>query len=198
MGDSFKKVNRYYDRLFEREAVKILPGEFFATKDNTLIVTVLGSCVSVCLRDEVANVSGMNHFLLPSGDDDQSDISKPARYGAHAMELLINEMLKMGAKKQRLVAKVFGGGSVIRGLSMNLIGQRNAAFTLDYLNAEHIPIIAQDLLDTYPRKVYFFPEIGEVKVKKIKSMHNSTILDREKVYQKSLVKPANDDISLFE
>ena len=140
----------------------------------------------------------MNHFLLPTGDEDSIGISKSARYGAHAMELLINEMLKMGAKKQRLVAKVFGGGSVIRGLSLNLIGKRNAEFTLDYLAAENIPILAEDLLGPFPRKVYFFPEMGDVKVKKIKSMHNSTILEREDIYQKTLVSPVDDDISLFE
>lgn len=191
--------NRYYDRHFDIEAVKILPGEYYATTEDTLIVTVLGSCVSVCLRDPVRKIGGMNHFLLPhDGASTISSVSESARYGVFAMELLINQMLKLGADKRRLEAKVFGGGNVLKGFTVNSVGERNAEFVLDYLNAEHIPVLASDLLDRYPRKVYFFAANGDVKVKKIKSLHNTTIIDRESEYRMRVRQaPKAGDVDLF-
>ena len=191
--------NRYYDRHFGCDVVKIMPGEYYATTEDTLIVTVLGSCVSVCLRDPIKCIGGMNHFLLPSdGSASISSVSESARYGVYAMELLINQMLKLGADKRRLEAKIFGGGNVLKGLSINNIGERNAEIVIDYLNAEHIPILASDLLDIYPRKVYFSPESGEVNVRKIKSLHNSTIIDRESEYRMRIRRaPGGGDVDLF-
>jgi len=176
--------NRYYDHHFGCDAVKILPGEFFATRDQTMIVTVLGSCVSVCLSDPDLKIGGMNHFLLPSDNGNSSGIlTDSARYGVFAMELLINELLKLGARRRALVAKVFGGGNMLNGITAHNIGERNAEFVLEYLQMEQIPILAADLLDYYPRKVYFFPATGLVKVRKIRTMHNSTIMDRESEYR---------------
>ncbi|UCX04556.1 MULTISPECIES: chemoreceptor glutamine deamidase CheD [Shewanella] len=192
--------NRYYDRYFNSEAVKISPGEYFATTQNTLIVTVLGSCVSVCLRDPVLGIAGMNHFLLPQDNYPQGGgTSESARYGVYAMEILINHLLKLGASKNRLEAKVFGGGNVLQGFMTVNIGERNAEFVQDYLRMEHIPIIASDLLDVYPRKVYFFPDTGRVLVRKIKTMHNTTILDRESEYKFKLRSQAmSGDVELFD
>lgn len=195
--------NRYYDRHFEQEAVKILPGEYFATQSNTLIVTVLGSCVSACIRDRISGISGMNHFLLPNdGNTGDNMLSDSARYGVYAMEILINHLIKLGAKRENLEAKVFGGGNVLKGFTAINVGERNAEFVMDYLKMEHIPIVAQDLLDVYPRKVYFFPKTGEVLIKKIKSLHNSTILDRESTYRMQLRnKPARairQDVEFFD
>jgi chemotaxis protein CheD len=191
--------NRYFDRNFNIEAVKILPGEYFATTEDTLIVTVLGSCISVCLRDPVRKIGGMNHFLLPgNGASTISSVSESARYGVYAMELLINQMLKLGADRRRLEAKVFGGGNVLKGFTINSVGERNAEFVLDYLKAERIPILAKDLLDRFPRKVYFFAESGEVKVKKIRSLHNTTIIDRESEYRMRMRQtPISGDVDLF-
>ncbi len=150
--------NRYFDRHFEREAVKILPGEYFATKSDTLIVTVLGSCVSACIRDRVNGIAGMNHFLLPNDGSGQDNIlSESARYGAYAMEILINHLIKLGSRREHLEAKVFGGGNVLKGFTTINVGERNAEFVLEYLKLERIPVIAQDLIDVYTRKVYFFP-----------------------------------------
>lgn len=192
--------NRYYDRFFDCQAVKILPGEYYATRDGTMIVTVLGSCVSACIRDPVAKIGGMNHFLLPNDDSLQGQNGNTsARYGAYAMEVLINEILKMGAKRHRLEAKVFGGGNVLTGLTLGNVGLKNAEFVLDYLATERIPIKAKDLLDRYPRKVYFFPETGEVKVRKIKSLHNTTILDRESEYRMRIrQQPETGNVDLFD
>lgn len=191
--------NRYFDRHFECEAVKILPGEYFVTADGIMIVTVLGSCVSVCLRDPVRCVGGMNHFLLPNeGGPDNSAWSDSARYGVYAMEILINHLIKLGAKRSSLEAKVFGGGNVLRGLTSNTVGERNCEFVLEFLRIEQIPVVASDLLDQYPRKVYFFPSSGKVMVRKIKSLHNTTIMDRESEYRMRIRHaPKSGDVDLF-
>ncbi|MDC8829414.1 chemoreceptor glutamine deamidase CheD [Alteromonas gilva] len=192
--------NRYYDRQFDSDAVKILPGEYYATRDPTLIVTVLGSCVSVCLRDPVTKIGGMNHFLLPTDEFiTKGAMDSSARYGTFAMEILINELLKMGAARHRLEAKVFGGGNVLQGLTIHNVGERNSEFILDFLKLESIPVLARDLLGPYPRKVYFFPATGDVKVRKIKVMHNTTILDRESEYRLRIKDaPKAGEIDLFD
>jgi len=163
-------TNVYYDRTFDCDAAKILPGEFYFTNKDMLIVTVLGSCVSACIRDRVSGVGGMNHFMLPDGGGDADNpVSASMRYGTYAMEVLINELLKAGAKRENMEAKVFGGGNVLRGFSVINVGQRNAKFVLDYLRTERMRVIAEDLNDIYPRKVYFFPKTGKVMVKNSKS-----------------------------
>lgn len=191
--------NTYFDRQFNCDAVKILPGEYFVTQRDLVIVTVLGSCVSVCLRDHVSGIGGMNHFMLPGNNDGGiSPISASARYGVYAMELLINHLLKLGARRNCFEAKVFGGGSVLRGMTANNIGDRNVEFVHDYLHTERIPVVAEDLLDIYPRKVYYFPMTGRVMVKKLKSLHNTTLLDREMEYSMRIKRvPVAGDIDLF-
>ena len=192
--------NVYYDRHFERQAVKILPGEYFVTSGDKLIVTVLGSCVAVCLRDKATGVGGMNHFLLPNdGSSETGLFTESARYGVYAMELLVNHLLKMGTSRTRFEAKIFGGGNVLRGMTVNNVGQRNAEFVLAYLHTEQIPIVALDLLGEFPRKVYFFPDTGQVLVKKIKTLHNSTISDRESEYRMRVkFTPKSGDVELFD
>ena len=178
--------NVYYDRTFDRDAAKILPGEYYFTAKDMMIVTVLGSCVSACLRDRVSGVGGMNHFMLPDGGDSDSPVSASMRYGTYAMEVLINELLKAGARRENLEAKVFGGGNVLRGFVAINVGQRNAQFVRDYLRAENIRIIAEDLNDIHPRKVYFFPRTGKVLVKKLKQLNNNTLVNREQDYANRL------------
>ncbi len=189
----------YFDRQFNCDAVKILPGEYFVTQRELVIVTVLGSCVSVCLRDRANGIGGMNHFMLPGNHDGGlSPISASARYGVYAMELLINHLLKLGARRSDFEAKVFGGGSVLRGMTANNVGERNAEFVREYLATENIQIAAQDLLDIYPRKVYYFPNTGRVLVKKLKSQHNTTVLDREMEYSMRIKRvPVAGEIDLF-
>lgn len=178
--------NGYYDRHFQRQAVKILPGEYYATNGGEVIVTVLGSCVAACLEDPVTGIGGMNHFLLPQNADDDHCLS--ARYGVYAMELLINEMLAMGAVKSRIRAKVFGGGHVIEAMSSNCVGSRNAEFVESFLHKEQIPIVASDLRGDYARKVYFFPDSGQVWVKRIRNLKNDTILVREQSLRERLAR----------
>ncbi|MGI4717428.1 MAG: chemoreceptor glutamine deamidase CheD [Janthinobacterium lividum] len=192
-------TNVYYDRTFDCDAAKILPGEYYYTGKNMLIVTVLGSCVSACIRDRVTGLGGMNHFMLPDGGGDGgSPVSASMRYGSFAMEILINDLLKAGARREHLEAKVFGGGAVLRGFTAMNVGERNAAFVTSFLKTERIPVLASDLNDVYPRKVYFFPKTGKVLVKKLMQTQNDTLAKRELDYARRLkVEPVAGDIDLF-
>jgi chemotaxis protein CheD len=187
---------RYTERGFTTQAVKVLPGEFYVDSGDTPIVTVLGSCVAVCLRDPAAQVGGMNHFLLPDGGD--SGVAGTAgRYGVNAMEMLINELVKRGAQRRRLEAKVFGGGHVMKNFTSLNVGKRNAEFTKEFLRTEEIRLLSEDLLDIYPRKVCFLPKSGRALVKKLAAADESLVM-QEKQYQSRLVeKPVAGDIELF-
>jgi chemotaxis protein CheD len=192
-------TNLYFDRYHRCEAAKILPGEYYVTNRTMLLVTVLGSCVSACIRDPGKGIGGLNHFMLPhTGQEGDSPLSASARYGSHAMELLINQLLKLGARRGQLEAKVFGGGNVLPGLTVTDVGARNAAFVLDYLAAEGIRVAARDLVDIYPRKIYFFAHTGRVLVKRLKTLHNRTILEREHEYTRRLKRvQVAGDVELF-
>ena len=191
--------NTYFDRTLDIDAAKILPGEYYATGREMVLVTVLGSCVAACIRDRVTGIGGMNHFMLPdSGSDQGNPLSSSARYGTYAMEMLLNQLMKLGAKRANLEAKVFGGGNVLRGFKVANVGERNSKFALEYLNTEKISVVAKDLLDIYPRKVYFFPQTGKVLVKKLMQTHNDTLAKRELDYASRLkVEPVGGDIDLF-
>jgi chemotaxis protein CheD len=189
----------YFDREHNSDAAKILPGEYYATGRNMVLVTVLGSCVCACIRDRVSGIGGMNHFMLPhSGQDRNNPLGESARYGTYAMEILINQLLKMGAKRGNLEAKVFGGASVLRGFTVNNVGERNAEFVMKFLKTENIPVLAQDMLDVNPRKVYYFPASGLVRVKNLKQVHNDTIISREAEYHTRLqYAKLEGDVELF-
>ena len=154
----------WYETQFQSEAVKVLPGEYFVANEDILIMTTLGSCIAACLWDRNARVGGLNHFLLPDGG---SDAGHSGRYGSYAMELLINEMMKRGASRNSLEAKVFGGGQVVAGMDSLNVGERNTRFVLDYLKTERIPVVSKDVLDIYPRKVCFMPASGKAMVKRL-------------------------------
>lgn len=190
----------YYDRTFDCEAAKISPGEYYYTDKNMLIVTVLGSCVSACIRDSVTGIGGMNHFMLPDGakSDKDNPVSESMRYGTYAMEVLINQLLRNGARRENLEAKIFGGGNVLRSFTTNMVGDRNAAFVKKYLKEEGIRVTGEDLMDIYPRKVYFFPKTGKVLVKKLKQLNNYTLVQREQAYSSKLkTNDVGGDIDLF-
>lgn len=192
-------TNVYFDRTFECEAAKILPGEYFYTARDMVIVTVLGSCVSACIRDRITGLGGMNHFMLPeSGFEGNSPVSASMRYGTFAMEVLINDLLKAGARRENLEAKVFGGGAVLRGFTAMNVGERNAGFVMNYLKTERIAVVANDLNDVYPRKVYFFPRSGKVLVKKLMQTRNDTLAQRELDYASRLRgAPVSGEVDLF-
>ncbi len=156
----------YFDRIFNALAVKILPGEYHVTDKNIMISTVLGSCVSVCIYDRINGVGGMNHFMLPGDKPGPARVMNPsARYGIHAMELLLKHFIKLGGRRDSLEAKVFGAGKVMNGMSD--VGSQNAEFALRYLKARNIQVVALDVGDIYPRKVFFSPASGQAFVKRI-------------------------------
>ena len=200
--EGVEAVNRYWDARHDSFAAKILPGEFYVTREDEIIVTVLGSCVSACVRDPFVGVGGMNHFMLPvSGNNklhDMSVISDSTRYGNYAMEHLINEVLKRGGMRNRIEVKIFGGGRVLK--SMSDVGKKNIDFVVDYLLQENLAIESQDVGDIYPRKVIYNPKSGKVLVKKLQSTHNDTILRREEIYVHDLEdKPVDDgSVELFD
>ena len=177
--------------------VHVGQGEHFITSDpNVVLSTILGSCVAMCLRDPQIGVGGMNHFLLPEGNVGDG---APARYGSYAMELLINDLLKRGAHRKRLEAKVFGGANVLKGFTSNPVGTRNAEFVRQYLQAEHIPIIAEDLCGIHPRKIWFFADSGRVVVNRLPHAHEAEVAATESAVRARLSKaPVTGGVELFE
>ncbi len=167
----------FFDPHFSNNAVKILPGEYFVHREDLLITTTLGSCIAACLWDRNARVGGMNHFMLPDGVGAGAD---GGRYGSFAMELLINELMKQGASRNALEAKVFGGGQVISGMNSLNVGERNTQFVLDYLKTERIPVVSKDVLDIYPRKVCFLPASGKAMVKRLASANTEALQMQER------------------
>lgn len=163
----------FFDHHFQHNAVKVLPGEYFVSRDSLAIMTVLGSCIAACLWDSRMRVGGMNHFMLPEGDS--ADAS--GRYGSYAMELLINEMMKLGARRETLQAKIFGGAQVMHNFTTLNVGERNTRFVQNYLATERIPVVSEDVLDIYPRKVVFFPVTGKVMVKRLAHAHPEALAD---------------------
>lgn len=168
----------FWDAHFKNDAVKILPGEYFVHDEDMLIMTTLGSCIAACLWDRNARIGGMNHFMLPDGGSGDGNAS--GRYGSFAMELLINEMMKRGASRSSLEAKVFGGGQVISGMNTMNVGERNTSFVLDYLKTERIPVLSKDVLDIYPRKVCFLPASGKAMVKRLAPTNPDALLAQER------------------
>ncbi|GHF93345.1 chemoreceptor glutamine deamidase CheD [Thalassotalea marina] len=200
----FNHINHYWDRHRNIVVAKILPGEFYATREHVLIATTLGSCISACIWDDRIGIGGMNHFMLPITDKEahlvdwgQRGLATDAtRYGNFAMEHLINTILKNGGRRINLKAKVFGGGKVLK--NMSDVGERNIKFCLHYLEEENIEIVSSDLGSVYPRKVIFEPFSGKALVKRLDNLHNDTIVKREKDYRSSIDSEQVDgDIELF-
>lgn len=198
----FESVKRYWDKEHNVVAAKILPGEYYVTVEHELVTTVLGSCISACIRDRESGVGGMNHFMLPETTKDrliggaENVVGNATRYGNYAMEHLINMILANGGKRKNLEVKVFGGGKIIP--TLGDVGLRNINFVLEYIDTEALKLISQDLGDTFPRKVIYFPSTGKVWMKKIKNLHNETIALREKQYRSSIKDvPVESEIELF-
>ncbi|EIC29529.1 MULTISPECIES: chemoreceptor glutamine deamidase CheD [Methylomicrobium] len=185
--DEVPAPNFYYDNYFDIDAVKIVPGEYYVTARPILIVTVLGSCVAVCVRDRESGIGGMHHFMLPPRRKDGESGYDSTDYGNRAMEVLIDHLLGMGARYENLEAKLFGGGDPFRNDRLDNLGRRTADFIRSYLKLKAIPIVAEDLYDRYPRKIYFFPEQGKVMVKKLIRLHNATLIQREEAYVNRLL-----------
>jgi chemotaxis protein CheD len=183
----FDNISRFWDRGRHMWGAKILPGEYYVTIHDELITTVLGSCVAACIRDKKLGIGGMNHFMLPAiGIDDLSVGSAAARYGNFAMEHLINNILRNGGKRENLEVKIFGGGRILK--NMTDVGNKNIEFVRNYIKTEGLTLVAEDLGDIYPRKVVYFPTNGKVQLKKLRSLHNTTLVEREQHYLEDIVR----------
>lgn len=181
----------------ERIALNINPGGWAVEKTRP-IATLLGSCVSVCLCDPKLQIGGMNHFLLPSRAGSGANDHDVILAGDYSMEVMVNALLGKGARKERLVAKAFGGGTIVSSIGM-AIGQRNADFAKEWLAREGIPLVAADLLGAWTRKVVFLPGNGDAYCRRMATTQALAIqaVKEEKAYEQSLAKPAAKRVELF-
>ncbi len=178
------------EHLNKKEHVTLNPGDYYVTDQDAIISTLLGSCISACLYDPVNKVMGMNHFLLSrAGYNNASQgLSDAGRYGVHAMELVINDMLKLGAKRKYIQAKAFGGGNVLSSGIENdnyfTVGEQNVRFIREFLNTEDIPMVKYDLGGDYGRVVRFYAGDYSVYVKRIKKI-TPDLVKRDREYLKN-------------
>lgn len=187
---------RYYNAQDKAWHVQLTQGDTHVTGDPTeVLTTVLGSCISACIRDPHAGVGGMNHFLLPEGSDSDRHA---VRYGVNAMELLINGLLKRGATRSGLEAKLFGGANVLAGLSD--VGSRNADFAHRFLADEGIPVIGGNVGGNLPRRIQYWPTTGRARQLALVPSESAGLAERELNKARQIErhqKTEGDDVELF-
>ncbi|OEH85628.1 hypothetical protein BHU72_02180 [Desulfuribacillus stibiiarsenatis] len=195
-----KGLNKQLNKL----TYELFAGDYYATNERDIVMsTLLGSCISVCLLDTVNKVAGMNHFMLPSAVRGNDIIfNEDARYGIQSMEMMINAMMKKGAHRLYLKAKVFGGGKVLDTTTSN-VAKSNIEFAINYLKMEDIPILAKDVGGESGRKIYFFPDTFEIYLKRIR--YNKTLehaVARERQFldwmKKQKASTNDDNLTLFD
>ena len=201
----FEKIKRFRVPALAHLIAKILPGEYYVTRSEEVITTVLGSCISACIRDPSARVGGMNHFMLPedssSGDGNRwldPVAGLATRYGTHAMESLINELMKLGGTRSRFEIKLFGAGRILA--SVTDVGARNIEFVHNFLKTEGLRTLAEDLGDIFPRRVAYFPTTGKVKVRRLRPLDATAIAEQERKYLTDIGAGASQggDVELFD
>ncbi|GAB2181956.1 chemoreceptor glutamine deamidase CheD [Denitratisoma sp. agr-D3] len=182
---------------YERLAVNINPGGWMISRDRP-ISTLLGSCVAVCFYDPQLKLMGMNHFLLPTITNSSYAETDVVLNGDYAMEVLLNGMLKLGARRERLVAKAFGGGNIVSSIR-NAIGDRNAEFAKEWLARENIPLVAANLGGGWSRKVICVPATGDAFCRRMLVNQGDSLatVRAEAEYEQSLVAPRSKHIELF-
>lgn len=194
-------MKKSFNRKFNRYVYEIFAGDYYTTvEQNVVLTTLLGSCISVCMRDTYSKIVGINHFMLPGRiSADNLIFSEDARYGISAMEQMINSMMKRGARRNSLQAKVFGGGRVME-TSLTNVAQSNTDFALAFLQMENIPVLAEDTGGQYGRKLFFFPDTYTIYVKRIrydKTLDNA--ISREKRFLDWMKQHQEEgDLTLFE
>lgn len=187
------------DGRFGGRTVRLLPGDYYVTgAADEMIVTVLGSCVAACIRNPRTGYGGMNHFMLPESESgDWNGVSASLRYGNHAMEALINEILKSGCARYELEIKLFGGSNLSAGPAM--VGDKNAAFARHYLAVEGLRVAAHDLGGMVGRRIHYFPSTGAVSRVLLKRGKETVIVQEEQKYESALHStPIDGSIELFE
>jgi chemotaxis protein CheD len=194
----FENIRRYRDSAGQAIA-KLLPGDYYVTCEDEVLDTVLGSCVSACIRNPRTRIGGMNHFMLPrpsgQGKDTWDSVAgRATRYGSASMEQLINRILSAGGTRADLEVKVFGGGRVLA--SMTDVGNHNVAFVREYLKNEGLRIVAEDVGSTCPRHVQYYPVSGRVRVRHLSRAQE--VASKEQQYMRGLEKqPDAGSIDLF-
>jgi chemotaxis protein CheD len=188
----FEGVRRLWDSSHHRWTVKILPGELFVTPHDESISTIVGSCLAICMRDPALRIGGMNQFMLPLqiGDDPESPPFDPggaaARYGRGVMERLLDETVRQGASRGRLKARMFGGGRNIH--SDTDIGAKTIAFARRWLRERDIPVVAEKLGDSHPRRILYFPNSGITRIERLPMRYAAATAKREMLYTRGLVR----------
>ncbi|MDX1975547.1 MAG: hypothetical protein SFT92_07730 [Rickettsiales bacterium] len=197
VSEYFHGKKRFYNSAYNIHIVKIFAGEWaISNREDEMLATILGSCVSACIRDPLVGVGGMNHFLLPGDENSDATASDAARYGVNAMESLINALLKAGAQKHRLEFKIFGGGNVINNSAR--IGSKNARFVRSFLKEEGYRIVSEDLEGEQPRSLHYYPVTGKVMLRKLKRKEDFVVVEEEAKYQQQISKkPQEGEIELF-
>ncbi|MFK7886298.1 MAG: chemoreceptor glutamine deamidase CheD [Gammaproteobacteria bacterium] len=196
------EAKRFVERGSGSLIAKVLPGKFYVTNQQESIVTVLGSCIAACVRDPVAGIGGMNHFMLPVGDAQRAESwgqehSSENRFGNYAMENLINTILKHGGSKSHLEVKIFGGGHVLD-ISSD-VGAKNARFAIEYLEVEGYRMVSSDTGGTFARKIIYDPLSGRVRLKRIREVYNGYIATQERqLLQSPAPNPEAGTIELFD
>lgn len=197
-----KTSGKYFDSRVGMDAVMVLPGRHYVTvSSKEMIVTLLGSCVAACIRDPIAAVGGLNHFLLPESETGHwgQQVDAAMRYGNHAMETLINDIIKLGGVRSRLEVKVFGGAHVIEGASVLSVGQKNVDFVQTYLSNEGFNITASHLGGTMPRRIHYFPMTGKVQMRQLERSSDKDLFKKEMSYRNQIKVDDNaGDAELFD
>ncbi len=194
----FENISRYRNASGQLIA-KLLPGDFYVTCEDEVLDTVLGSCVSACIRNPRLHIGGMNHFMLPRpsghGNDTWDSLAgRATRYGTASMEQLINRILSAGGHRNDLEVKIFGGGKVLA--SLTDVGDHNVTFVREFLKQEGLRVTSEDVGDTHPRHVQYFPISGRVRVRHLTSRHD--VVNHEQQYLKVLDKaPVAGEVDLF-
>ncbi len=198
----FEHIRKFWDASQAAQIAKVLPGEYYVTRADELLETVLGSCVAACIRDTQHGIGGMNHFLLPVGDGgrggiwEQTSVNASTRYGNFAMAHLINGILRNGGSKHSLEVKLFGGASILD-MSTADVGRRNIEFVLDFIQTEGLRVHSQDLGGSLPRKVLYHPLTGRALVKKLASGTREVAVSERQYLQKIREQPVAGEIDLF-
>jgi chemotaxis protein CheD len=192
----FEHVGRFWDPRQELWTIQLMAGELYVGDHREVLTTVLGSCISACVRDPVLGVGGMNHFMLPAAPHDGS-AGAPERYGAYALERLITELVKLRARRERLEVKVFGGGRMLGGMAD--VGQMNIDFVRGFLRAERLTIVAEDVGETCARQVRYHPATGQVKIRRLWTQATAAVSAREAELRERLASVANESgkVELF-
>ncbi|MFK7887652.1 MAG: chemoreceptor glutamine deamidase CheD [Gammaproteobacteria bacterium] len=193
-------TDRHFDSQLDAYVARISVGDCYVTNKDEVISTVLGSCIAACIRDPLAGIGGMNHFMLPgcgaarAGGDELAE----RRYGAASMEVLINALLAQGGRKERFEIKLFGGAELLAGGSSR-IGQANTRFAHEFIRLEGLNLAAADCGGPYPRRVQYWPATGRAMVMNMPLERAQTELANEQKVAKTLAqKMPEGDIELFD